>query len=140
MSVSGVSAYSQIETWRAKQKAFTDDLLGSNSSAGSADFSSAFTSVSAGFYSGLANVASVSALKRLQTDLNTAQGVTGAGETIAKTAGNAILTQLGYPSTMPANTSSTETYTAPTNSATGYGYVKASADSINSSSALNFLA
>jgi hypothetical protein len=140
MSVSGVSAYSQIESWRAKQKAFTDSLLGSNSSAGSADFSSAFTSVSAGFYSGLANVASVSALSRLQNDVNVAQGNDTDGGTLSRSVGNAILTQLGYPSTLPANTSSSGTYSAPVNSATGHGYVKASAASINSLNALNLFA
>jgi hypothetical protein len=49
MSISSVSAYSQMQAWHASQKALTDDLLGSTSDSTTADYSSAFTSVAASY-------------------------------------------------------------------------------------------
>jgi hypothetical protein len=140
MSITGVSAYSQMESWRAKQKAFTNSVIGSNSSAGSADFSSAFSGLSASYYAGMANVAALAAVTRVQTQIKANNGISESGESAAKSAGNAILRQLGYAGYSANTATSDGTYKAPTNSATGKGYVKSSAASINNLNALNLFA
>lgn len=140
MSITGVSAYSQMESWRAKQKAFTDGLIGSNSDAGSADYSSAFSGLSASYYAGMANVAALAAVTRVQNQVKSSYGVSETGESAAKSAGNAILTQLGYVGYSANTATSSGTYRAPTNSATGKSYVKTSAASLNNLNALNLFA
>jgi hypothetical protein len=62
------------------------------------------------------------------------------GANASKSAGNAILAQLGYAGYSANTATSDGTYTAPTNSATGKAYVKTSAASLNNLNALNLFA
>lgn len=143
MSVSGISAYSQMQNWHASQKALTDNLLGSTSDSSSSDFSAAFTNVSASYYSNSANVAVQSAVSRIQTNyqLLTSRGDVAAdfGANASKSAGNAILQRLGYAG-FSANTASSSNYSAPVNYATGKAYVKTSAASISNSYTMSMFA
>jgi len=144
MSINSISAYAQLQSWHAKQKSLTDNQLGSWSDAStSSDYSSAFTSVSAGYYTSLATVSAQSALSRIQNNIiaatNDGSVDLNARSNMAKSNGAAILARLGY-SSGASSSSSSGTYTAPTNSATGYGYVKSSAANISSLNALNLFA
>ncbi len=145
MSISLIPAYKQMESWHATQKAVTDSLIGSASSATSAvDFSSAFTSVAGNFYTSLGNLAGQQALNRVQSQLQAAladQGTVSldAGQKFAQSAGNAILAQLGmYGSS--SSSSSSSGYTAPVDAATGYSYVQTSAANMATLGALNLFA
>jgi hypothetical protein len=144
MSISGISAYSQIQNWHASQKAHTDNLLGSTSDSSSTDFSGAFASVAASFYSGSANITAQAAVSRIQSKLQLvhAQGDVAAdfGANAAKSAGNAILAQLGYAGYSANTATSDGTYTAPVNASTGKSYVKTSAASLNNLNSLNLFA
>ena len=147
MSISSVSAYAQLQNWHTRQKSVTDDLLGSNSDSTTADYSSAFSNVSANFYAGMANVAAQAALARVQDEFQSKYSSDSvdltAGTDKAKAAGNAILAQLGLQysaSSSSSSSSSSDTYTAPINSATGYSYIKTSAASVNNLNALNLFA
>jgi hypothetical protein len=145
MAISSISAYSQLQAWHASQKALTDDLLGSTSSSSTtSDFSSAFTSVAASFYSSSANITAQAAVSRIQSNIQLAYSngdvASDFGATAAKTAGNAILNQLGYAGYGTNTATSNGTYSAPTNSATGKAYVKTSAASLNNLNSLNLFA
>jgi hypothetical protein len=147
MSVSPVSAYKQMESWHALQKAVTDNLIGSAASGTSAvDFSSAFTSVAGNFYTSLGNLAGQQALNRVQSQVQAAvadQSTVSldAGQKFARSAGNAILAQLGlYGSSASSSSSSSSGYTAPVDAATGYGYVQTSAADVGTLGALNLFA
>src|SRR5438105_6677744 len=102
MFVSRTSAYQQLQDWRFAQKAITDNLIGSRSASNSAvDYSSAFTGVASGYYTSLANLSAQSALGRIQRQIQTTMPVNSAtvaldaGANAAKTAGSAVLAQLG---------------------------------------------
>lgn len=143
MSISSISAYSQMQNWHSKQKALTDSLIGSNADSSTADFSSAFTNVAAGFYSGSANITAQAAVSRIQSNLQLlyARGDVASdfGANAAKSAGNAILSRLGY-SGYGANTASSSNYSAPVNYSTGKAYVKTSGAALNNLNSLSLFA
>jgi hypothetical protein len=143
MSISSISAYSQMANWHAKQKALTDDLIGSNADSSTADFSSAFTNVAAAAFSGAANITAQAAVSRIQSNLQLVYSrgdvASDFGANAAKSAGNAILSQLGY-SGFGTNTASSTNYTAPVNYSTGKAYVKTSAAALNNLNSLSLFA
>jgi hypothetical protein len=143
MSISGISAYSQMANWHAKQKALTDDLIGSASDSSSTDYSSAFTNVAAAAFSGAANITAQAAVSRIQSNLQLvyAQGDVASdfGATASKSAGNAILSQLGYTG-YSTNTASSTNYSAPVNSSTGKAYVKTTGAALSNLSTLSLFA
>lgn len=143
MGISGVSAYRQLQSWHARQKEQTNSLLGSLSDSSSTDFSGAFASIASGFYSGAANVTAQAAVSRIQSKIQLAysNGDVGLdfGAKAARSAGNAILNQLGFAG-YAANTASSSNYSAPVNAATGKSYVKTSAASLSNLNALNLFA
>ncbi|HVY59426.1 MAG TPA: hypothetical protein VHA77_16365 [Xanthobacteraceae bacterium] len=143
--VSSVSFYKQNESWHAAQKAVTDNLYGSTSSAGATtDFSSAFTGIAGGYYTSIGNLSGQAALARVQSQIQTVTADQStvsltAGADFAKSAGNAILAQLGWYGASDSS-SSGSSYTAPVNAATGYSYVQTSAANLNALNALNLFA
>ena len=151
MSVWNISPYQQMRNWSAAQKAITNKLIGSTSSSSSSiDFSSAFTSVAGNYYTSIGNLAGQAGLTRVRGQINAKVAAystavdLNAGVNAAKTAGNAILAQLGYgggsSNVSSSSSSKSSHYTAPVNSATGYSYVQTSAASLGSINAVNLLA
>jgi hypothetical protein len=153
MFVPRISAYQQLQDWRAGQSNINSQIFGANG-AGSTDFSSAFTDVANNTYTNQATLAANQALSRVQQQAGTTPSSTTSTTTTgdqrlaaAQAAGKAALSSLGLdPSTLfPSTANSSKTpssgpYQAPTNSATGYAYVATSAANLNALNAVNILA
>lgn len=144
MSIVLNSSYSQLQDWHARQKALTDKQLGSPSSwSSSQDFSGTFASISASAFSGSATITAQTVVSRTASkfQLLSKQGNVDAnfGANAAKSAGNAILAQLGYAG-YSANTANSSNYSAPVNYSTGKAYVKTSGANLNNLSTLSMFA
>jgi hypothetical protein len=151
MFVPTVSAYQQLQNWRAGQSNANSQILGASGTG--VDFSSAFTDVANNTYTSEATLAANQALSRVQQKAGTTPSTTSSTTTgdqrlaAAQAAGKAALASLGLdPSTLfPSASSSSKTppsgpYQAPTNSATGYSYVATSAANLNALNSVNILA
>jgi hypothetical protein len=149
MFVSNVSAYQQMQNWRISQANMNDQVIGSPS-AGTADFSSAFTDAASNYYSGLAVLgATAMGTRILHAQQSAAAKMSGpttadAGLSAAQAAGNLILSQLGIAGASSAASSSGQgasgPYAAPINAATGYSYVQTSAANLGALNVINIFA
>jgi hypothetical protein len=152
MFVPRISAYQQLQDWRAGQSNANSQILGANGTG--VDFSSAFTNAANNSYSSGATLAANQALSRIQAQ-TAASAAAKSGTPMThdqklaaqQAAGKAELASLGLdPSTLfPSASSSSKTppsgpYQAPTNSATGYSYVATSAANLNALNSVNILA
>lgn len=120
--------------------------MGSSGASSLTDNSSAFTDITSNYDSALAGITLQSVLSRVQnkfTQSSQANASTvdlNAGVNAAKSAGSAILAQLGLSGGSSSDSSSSGTYTAPVDAATGYSYVKTTAAAVSTLGALDFLA
>lgn len=146
MSISNVSAYQQLQSWHAAQRSATDKLMGSSGASTLVDNSYAFTDITSGYDSALAGITLQNVLSRVQNKLTQSAAANAstvdlnAGVNAAKSAGSALLAQLGLAGGSSTHSSSSGAYTAPVDAATGYSYVKTTAASVSTLGALNFLA
>jgi hypothetical protein len=145
MVVSTVSAYQQMQNWGVNQANANKQILGNTTGGSNTNFSSEFGDVASSFYSIQATLAAQGALTRVERQAYAATAKTPGGPaaetalSTARAAGNEILASFGLADNFVSNSSSAP-YAAPTNAATGYGYVQASAASLNGSAAINVLA
>lgn len=167
MFVPRISAYQSLQNWRLGQANLNTQQLGAPGSG--ADFSSAFTDAAQNYYTSSSTLAANQALARVQQKAGTSTSSHSAGNTsttsstkpaagssssasttdtrlaAAQATGKSVLASLGLDGSALAAAAqpskpSSGTYTAPTNSQTGYAFVASSAASLNSLAAVNILA
>lgn len=144
-----VSAYSQLQNWRAGQANLNQQLYGNPNAAPTTDYSTAFANAMNNA-NGLKDSLAVTALQTRLVQKASANAKPGTGKpsggqalATAKAAGNDILTSLGLRSAPPTKktpSSSSGPYKPPTNAATGHAYVATSAADAADLGAVNILA
>src|SRR5262245_53913362 len=145
MSIRSLSPWQQMQNWRYSQGNINSQQLGSLGAA--ADYSASFASAASSYYDSAGNLAARAALTRIQAKTAAASGKPLSGDSAlaaAKSAGAAILNNLGIPagsstSSSSSTTSSSKNYKAPINPATGYSYVGAATSGMTDLSAVNFV-
>jgi hypothetical protein len=149
MFVNSLSAYQQMQSWRASQGAVNNQMLGSATAI--VDNSSAFTSISSNTFANQATLAGYAALARVQTKVQQATATIGStqdtGPATAQARGQAILSSLGLSGAQVAAAYRTSTpssangpYQPPTDPSTGHGYALTSANAMATLGVVNFLA
>jgi hypothetical protein len=155
MFIRNVSAFQQLQNWRSSQANINNNVQGGTGATSSTDYSAAFGNAASNYYVNNATLAAQEALTRVQQEAYAkshpanASGPSVVDQRIAdaRAAGNEVLASFGYGGSFVSNSttgsttpSSAAPYTAPTNAATGYGYVTTSAASLSTAGALNMFA
>jgi hypothetical protein len=150
--MSSVSAYQQMQNWAATQGAMNSKVLSSAGSAAAATAAgNALANAANNTISSQGSLAAQAALARIHKKTQSATARSGgavpSGATTAKTEGNAVLSSLGlnprdvassFQSSAPS--SANGPYVAPTNPATGHGYVRTSGTDLGAQSAVDLFA
>lgn len=149
MSIKPVSAYQQMQSWRASQGAMNNRVYGTATA--TIDNSFAFSSITSNMYANQATLAGHAALSRVQAKVQQATATAGSTQhsrpATAQALGQSILSSLGANAAdlaaafrTRAPSSANGPYQVPTDPATGHGYVQTSASAMATLGAVNLLA